>query len=76
MVFTCSCGFQTCGDIFDLLGHIRGHHDVDVHCGKSHYAHCNEDNCLRTNGHGRRLNSFYVLQAHLEETHQINIDEE
>ena len=77
MGFSCSCGFYTNGDIDDdLLGHIRGHHDVEVRTGYSHFAHCNEDTCLRTNGHGRRINSFRELQIHLERCHWIEIYED
>ena len=76
MVFCCGCGFRTSGDVYDLLGHVRGKHYVEVRLGNCHYAHCNEDGCLRQNGHGRRLNSFESLQDHLIERHGIDIWEE
>ena len=73
--YTClTCGFHTNGDLDDFLGHIRGAHDIDVKAGNIHYAHCNESNCERSNGHGRRINSFRSLQAHLERDHNIDIE--
>jgi hypothetical protein len=56
MVWTCDCGFRTRGRLEDILAHVRGHHDIDIRTGLSHFAHCNEFNCCRFNGHGRRIN--------------------
>ena len=56
MVWNCDCGFRTRGRLEDILAHVRGHHDIDIRTGLSHFAHCNEFNCCRFNGHGRRIN--------------------
>ena len=69
-----TCGFHTSGDIEDLLGHIRGHHDIEIRTGLSHFAHCNEPSCERSNGDGRRINSFVGLQNHLWRDHNIEIE--
>jgi hypothetical protein len=76
MGYWCECGYRTCGTLEDLLGHVRGHHDVCVNLGQSHFAYCNEDGCLRTNGHGRRLSSFEYLRDHLEDRHCVEIGED
>lgn len=76
MVLCCGCGYRTSGDVDDLLGHVRGMHDVEVRLGNVHYAHCNEYQCCRQNGHGRRLNSFESLQHHLDHSHYVDIWEE
>ena len=76
MGYYCDCGYHTNGDLDDMLAHVRGHHSIDVRLGYSHFAHCNEDQCLRNNGHGRRLNSYESLVYHLEDTHCIFIYED
>lgn len=71
MVYTCElCDFHTNGSIADLMAHIRGCHYVNVHPGNIHYAQCN--NCIKTDGQCRRLDTFQALQEHLEE-HDINV---
>jgi hypothetical protein len=75
MGYWCGCGYATNGTLEDLLGHVRGCHDVCVRLGHIHFAHCNEDGCLRTNGHGRRLSSFEALQNHLNDEHCVEIGE-
>ena len=73
MVWTCDCGFRTRGRLEDILAHVRGHHDIDIRTGLSHFAHCNEFNCCRANGHGRRMNSEDSLIKHLEDSHGISL---
>ena len=62
MGFACSRGFQTRGDVHNLIAHIKGSHSVDVKkSGEHRIAHCNEDYRGRQNCHGRRINSVYGL---------------
>ena len=71
----CSFGSATGARAEDIINHIRGCHDVDVRTGYSHFAHCNEDCCLRTNGHGRRLHDMDKVIEHLLDKHGIEIEE-
>lgn len=76
-LYQCGCGFgSTYGArAEDIINHVRGKHDVDVKTGHSHFAHCNEDYCLRTNGHGRRLHDMRMVIRHLSDRHYIEIEE-
>jgi hypothetical protein len=82
MCFRCECGYHTRTSgkrtLVYLLQHVRDSHDVCV-CvshGHYHFAHCNEDDCLRDNGHGRSFNSFEALHNHLHDKHRVEISED
>ena len=53
----------------DFVNHVRGNHNIDVKNGHSHWAHCNE--CLRSNDHGKRIDSLEYLLDHLFEVHSL-----
>ena len=67
------CDWRTRGDLDDLLGHVRGQHCLDMRLGGVHFGYCNEDRCLRKNGHGRRMNGWEGLISHLKCAHGIEI---
>eukprot|EP00798_Chlamydomonas_sp_ICE-L_P028773 gene28773-31956_t len=76
-LYECDCGFGSRKGATEqsILEHVRGKHDLDVRLGNCHFAHCNEVTCTRSNGHGRRLGSWYALFQHLENRHYVCITE-
>ena len=62
----CSFGSSVGATRSSLLQHIRGSHGVSVRDSASGYF-CND--CTRSNGSGRRFDSFERLMEHLEDVH-------
>jgi hypothetical protein len=64
-----------CFSLGSLCQHIKSVHDKDVQadCGTHEgYVYCNE--CLRSNGHGRRLPTFSDMKDHMF-IHNIDVRE-
>lgn len=72
----CSCGWggSLGGPAHAFIDHVRGKHGIDVKAGHSHWAHCNEATCERSNGHGRRIPNLGALLQHLEQRHGLDAD--
>ena len=69
MLFQCSyCDFGNASGASrnSLIHHIRGVHMIDARNSASGY-HCND--CTRSNGNGRRFDSFEDLIEHLDDVH-------
>ena len=71
----CSFGSSTGARAEDIINHVRGCHYIDIRSGNFHFAHCNEDSCLRQNGHGKRLHDIDHVISHLSDEHYIDIEE-
>lgn len=66
-------------EIASIIDHVRSKHGVAVQAGycdasrsyAPHFAYCND--CLRSNGRGRRFGNDESIVEHLQKTHNIDV---